>query len=427
LDAELAVLARMIQTGAVEEVIAAGVEPRHFLDQNLGKIFARIVEHHRTWQTPPSRDVVKSWAPDLQLPMTSDALGFLTGELTDRSEYAVVMRTLYSLRDLLHRWEQGDPEIRHHIAEKAQDLIREITMEIPVPRSSRYSDMLTRLSTIKAQQEAGELPGVKCGIPQLDRYIHAIRPTEFVVHAAYSGHGKTTGLVRAAIDAYAGGDDVVFFSLEMEADEVWEMFDSKAASLSREAIAKRELSVADYDNYMQAAARVASARNDVVVIDDTAGAPTVERLLSHVERYQPNTVCVDYLSLMAGSMKGEKDWERVATISRQLKQLARSQKVRVYAAAQNSADAVENGPTEDNVAFSKSIYQDANVMIGYYQNKVMEREKKVEVRLVKNRRGMRPPYGTIFEYWDRDKLIFEDWSDNKHKWLGNLSAEGAAA
>jgi len=202
---------------------------------------------------------------------------------------------------------------------------------------------------------------------------------------------------------------VLFFSLEMEEDEVWELFDARVAQLSREAIFKRQLSVDDYDRYMRAAERVSKARNDIIVFDDTDGTPTVDRLASMIDRFGPQTVCVDYLSLMEAHIRTNNDWERVSLISKSLKQLARSAKIRMYVAAQNNSDAVINGPTEENIAFSKNIFMDCNIMVGYHQDKEMEKKRQVQIRLVKGRGRARPTEHAL-EYWDRDKMLFEPWT-----------------
>lgn len=410
MDSELALVSRMIATGQVEKVIAAGVEPRHFFDLVCRQVYETCLDHVRVWRVPPSAEAIRRRHPDFKLMPVNDDLGYLIKEFVDDCSMKAGVEKWRDIGLMLDKADAGDPEARGRVAELFMEHAREMATLIPIPHSSRLSDMADRIVSIRRQQEASESPGVKIGIPCLDPFVHVVRPTELVVHTAYSGVGKTTGLVRSSVSAYEQEDGpVLFFSLEMSEGEIWEIFDSRVAQLSRESIFKRRLSTDDYERYQRAAERVKGAENDIIVIDDSDGSPTIDKLAALVDRYGPKTVCVDYLSLMEAHIKTSNDWERVAMISKGLKRLARAYKIKVYAAAQNSADAVVNGPTEDNVAFSRTIFHDCNLMVGYHQDREMEKKRQVQVRLVKAR-GRAKPLQHAVEYWDRDAMVFETWT-----------------
>jgi replicative DNA helicase len=418
-DSEMALISRMIETAGVDKVISAGVEPRHFSDDDLRRVYETCVQHYSLWRRSPSLEAVKRRHPDYKRVVVHDDLGYLIDEFRTDSTFREAQRLWDDLGRFLDEAEQ-DPAKKREILPLAMEHYRDLGMRIPTPNAARYSDMITRVNEIRRQQEAGVLPGIRIGIPCLDPWIHVVRKSEFVVFCAYSGHGKTTGLVRSIIQAYREGEVCLLQSLEMDADEVFELFDAEAAKLSRTAIRQREIGDEDWGRYEETAARVTAAKNEIVVIDDSEGPPTVDKLASKIEQYGATTVGVDYLSLMASHAKTDKDWERVTVISRSLKQLARSMRVRVYAAAQNSKDAIENGPTENNIAFSTSIFQDCNVMIGFWESPEMAKKNKVEVRVVKNRAARKPPYKTLYEYWDRDVMSFETWT-RQHDWIDKLT------
>jgi replicative DNA helicase len=234
---------------------------------------------------------------------------------------------------------------------------------------------------------------------------------------------NTQGLVRSSVQAYAAGDVVLMNSLEMSPDEIWEIYDAEAAKLSRRAIQFRDLSEQDYERYEMAAARVRAAQNDIVYVR----AETVDKLAAMVERYGANTACVDYVSLMEGQRRASSDWERTKEVSQSLKKLAGHMNIRVYAAAQSNRDAALNGPTEDNIAHSTSIFSDCNVMIGWHQTPEMARWKQVQGRLVKNRNMDKGPpgesgYYEFKEFWDRDRMIMETWT-SQHLWQAGIKGD----
>lgn len=418
----------MVQVGGTERVVAAGVEAHHFHDLACREVYETCVGHVRTWRAPPSTEAVRRRHPGFQLQQVHDELDYLIVEFRHECAYKSGLQKWQDIGLMLDRADPNndafDPKAKGQVAELFMEHAREMATLIPIARSSRLSDMAQRILAMKEQQREGVLPGVKLGIPQLDPYVYAIRPTEFVVHAAYSNVGKTTGMVRSSIQAYEEGDTPMFVSLEMEEDEIWEMFDAQAAQLSRRAINRRELGDEDWASYERAAERVAGASNDIIVFDELPGGATIDKLASYVDRYNPQTVCVDYISLMQPLVKNIPKWEAVAEISSGLKRLARAYKIRVYAAAQNTRDAAVNGPTEDNIAHSLTVYQDCNLMVGYHQDLEMLKKRQMQIRLVKSR-GSEKPLTHALEYWDKDRLIYEDWT-RQHEWRMKIDSEAPA-
>lgn len=425
-DIELELLSRTIMVGGISDVIAAGIEARHFYDPAARAVFNTCANHYADYGAPLSLDGVKRHHPDYKIVLSSDELAYLIKEFKADRGPKIGLQAWLELRTLLKSAESGDQEARREFPERWAEISRRVVAEMPNSRVSRYSDMGERIATIRRQQDEGTTRGVPTGIPQLDPFVPSIMPGAMFVHCAFTGRGKTQSLVRSAIAAYKAGDNGLFYSLEMNADEIWEMFDAEAAHLSRRAIMRRELGEADYGAYEEAAARVRAASNDIIVVDDIQGSPTVDKVAALIERYSVQTVCVDYISLMQSHLKASADWERVKTISASLKALARSSQCRLYVAAQNSKAAAENGPTEDNIAFSSSIVNDCNVMVGWHQTADWARIDKVQGRLIKLRQGRKGPpgdsgYFEFFEKWQRDRMIMETWTP-AHEWEAKLSA-----
>lgn len=425
-DIELELLSRTVMVGGVSDVIAAGVEARHFHDPKSRAVFQTMEEHYALWHKPLSLDGVRRHHPDYKVVPSSDELGYLIQEFKIDRGVKVGLSATLDLHLLIEQAEMGDKQARREFVERFMEIARRVAAEVPNSRTSRYSDMAERIVAIRRQQQSGVRPGVPTGISQLEPYVPSIMPGYVFVHCAFSGRGKTQSLVRSSIEPYKAGETGLFYSLEMNADEIWEMFDAEAANLSRRAIMRRELGESDYGAYEEAAARVKAAGNDIIVVDDVQGAPTVDKLAALIERFGVSTVCVDYISLMQSHLKASSDWERVKTISASLKALARSTQVKLYVAAQNARDAALNGPTEDNIAYSSAIFNDCNVMVGWHQTSEWARVNKMQGRLLKNRRGERGPpgdsgYYEFYEHWDRDRMVMETWTP-AHEWSAKSDA-----
>jgi replicative DNA helicase len=421
-DIELEVLSRAIMVGGIDQLIAAGIDKRHFYSPDARAVFNTCAEHYALWRRPLSREGLKRHHPDYQIVQTTDDLGYLIQQFGIDRDVKTGMSAILDLHKLQQQVESGDNEARRNYKERFMEIARRVAAESPVSEISRFSDMADRVQKIKSQQESGILPGVPTGIPALDKYVRAIRPGEFFVHTGYSGTGKTQSLVRSSIPTYVAGDTVIMNSLEMSPDEIWEIYDAEAARLSRKAISSRQLGKEDYVRYEEAAAKVKQARNDIIY----TRVMSVDELAAVVDRHKAQTVCVDYVSLMESSRRNAADWERVMDISKSLKKMAGTMGVKVYAAAQNNLKAVEAGPREDNIAHSSSIFMDCNVMVGWFQTTEMARLSKIQGRLLKNRGGDKGPpgdsgYYEFYERWDRDRMIFEPWNE-MHAFAAKLNS-----
>jgi replicative DNA helicase len=419
-DIELELLSRAIMTGGIDQLIAAGIEERHWFDPDTRAVFKTCVDHYTDWRNPLSFEHVKRRHPDYRTVPVSDDLGYLIQEFGQDRGVKIGTSAALDIHELIEKAEMGDHEARRDFIPRFMEIARRVAAEAPGEKVSRLSDMSERLALIRRQQDSGVLPGVPTGIPALDPYVRAIKAGDFFVHCGFSGRGKTQSLARSSVQAYAAGDVVLMNSLEMSPDEIWEIYDAEAAKLSRRAIQFRDLSEEDYERYEKAAARVRTAQNDIVYVR----VETVDKLAAMVERYGAQTVCVDYVSLMDSQLRARADWERVKEVSQSLKRLAGRMNIRVYAAAQSNREAALDGPTEDNIAHSTSIFSDCNVMVGWHQTAEMARVDKVEGRLIKNRNMDKGPRGDsgyyqFYEHWDRDRMAFEPWTAN-HDWQAKL-------
>jgi replicative DNA helicase len=276
--------------------------------------------------------------------------------------------------------------------------------------------MAKRVIVARKEQDLGQRPGLDLGIKFVDQLVQGVRRTDVVGNLAFAGVGKTTGLIRQSWALYLQDVVPMFISLEMEESELTDKFDAMASNISSSALRARQLNQTDWEAYERAAERAREraikSKADMIIVDDTEGEATVDRIAAFVQRWQPGAVFVDYVSLLSAHRDIRSDWERVTYITRSLKRLARSMRVPVFVAAQSSREAEKSGPTLDNIAYSLSLAQDANILIGYHQTEEMDAIRKVEVRLLKNRASRK---GNSFEFWDRDRMIFEPWTSS-HEW-----------
>jgi hypothetical protein len=317
-DIELELLSRAIMTGGIDQLIAAGIEERHWFDPDVRAVFKTCVDHYATWRKPLSLEGVKRRHPDYRVVPVSDDLGYLIQEFgrRPRRQDRHLGRARHPRADREGR--DGRPRGASRLRPRFMEIARRVAAEAPGEKVSRLSDMSERLALIRRQQDSGVLPGVPTGIPPSTPTCARSRLGDFFVHCGFSGRGKTQSLARSSVQAYAAGDVVLMNSLEMSPDEIWEIYDAEAAKLSRRAI-QPPRPLRGRLRALRAGGRSrAPAQNDIVYVR----VETVDKLAAMVERYGAQTVCVDYVSLMDSQLRARADWERVKEVSQSLKRLA---------------------------------------------------------------------------------------------------------
>ena len=255
---------------------------------------------------------------------------------------------------------------------------------------------------------------IPSGFIDLDAKTTGFRPGTLTIIAARPAMGKTAfGLNIAANVAFDKGLPVAFFSLEMTGTELTNRIISARAKVNGNAIKKRNFTEQEWERILDVTARYRSAQ---IYIDDTAGLD-INVLRDRAKRmhvqYGIKMLIVDYLQLMTCNSKRVQNREQeIATISRNLKGIAKDLKIPVIALAQlnRSVDSrAEKRPILSDLRESGSMEQDAdNVMFihrdDYYQPN-SEPTNEAEVIIAKQRSG---PTGIIKLHWNGEFTLFSN-------------------
>ena len=201
----------------------------------------------------------------------------------------------------------------------------------------------------------------RTGIAALDQTIGRLRAGAFVVVGGRTGTGKTVMGVQTALSTAKHGGRVIYFSLEMTADELG-------------------LRVASAEGSVDVSQIMAGNGDELPLLRDTAAqleplpflvcdlpSITVDDVMAvaryHHTRAPLSLIVVDYLQLVSLA-RGEHDRRLgLERISRSLKQLAKELKVPVMALAQLSRQAEGEEPKLSHLRESGAIEQDGDMVI----------------------------------------------------------------
>lgn len=298
------------------------------------------------------------------------------------------------------------------------------------------------LSYIKRMKELGNthLIGETTGFDALDRRTTGLNEGDLVIIAARPAMGKTAVVLNMALANVEANKGVIFFSLEMPAEQLMLRMLAAKTSIPLQNLRKGDLDDSQWSNL---SAAFDDLNTKKLFVDD-GGSININQLRARVRKLAQNEdnnislVVIDYLQLMQGT--GNKDrHQEVSDISRGLKMLAREMKIPIVALSQLNRG-LENRPDKrpmlSDLRESGAIEQDADIIMFVYRDDVYkqrdearkEKEAKdkgeeyksnfvdkpveeAEIIIGKQRNG---PIGTVKLDFHKALTKFVDKPDNNH-------------
>jgi replicative DNA helicase len=218
------------------------------------------------------------------------------------------------------------------------------------------------------------LIGETTGFEALDRRTTGFNAGDLIIIAARPAMGKTALVLNMALKNVEQGKGVIFFSLEMPAEQLMLRMLAAKTSIPLQNLRKGDLDDQQWSNLSGAFDDL----NTKKLFVDDGGSININQLRARVRKLAQNDanniklVIIDYLQLMQGT--GNKDrHQEVSDISRGLKMLAREMKIPIIALSQLNRG-LENRPDKrpmlSDLRESGAIEQDADIIMFVYRDDV---------------------------------------------------------
>ena len=240
-----------------------------------------------------------------------------------------------------------------------------------------------------------EVSGIPSGFREVDFYTEGFTQGDLVVLAARPSVGKTSLALAMAFNIAKRGHPTLVFSLEMDAKQIVSRF--IAMNSRSDLLALRTGNVFD----TEAASALAGVP---ILIDDTPGLSVMElrtkaRRASTHDRLE--VIIVDYIQLMRTAGEEDNRVQEIATITRNLKSLARELNVVIIGLSQLSRAAGDSGlePKLSTLRESGAIEQDADIVMMLWRDKddaPPGAPRLIHGSVAKNRNGPTGPFQLLF-------------------------------
>jgi replicative DNA helicase len=457
LEVEQALLGALISSNDVMDNLPDYFAPCHFAGELHSKIFETI-KNIRDQGSPADPLTITAYLKDNELFQKANGHQYLidlamsTVSITNAPSYARITYDLYLRRQIVQIGEETVIEAKHielqtdamsvieNTEKKLYDLVEGSSER---GRLHSFKEALDEsMSSARAAYERdSHIIGVSSGFRDLDKWLGGLHKSDLRVVAGRPSMGKTAFATNIAFNAAKlklqkseVGSPVVFFSLEMSAEQLATRILASESEIPSDRIRRGEIRGDALKKFYHISKDLGNLE---LFIDDTPNI-TVNQIRNRVRRLKRKReiglVVIDYLQLIESSSLKKNADTRVAEVSeitRALKGLAKEMNVPVIALSQLSR-AVEQRedkkPQLADLRESGSIEQDADVVMfifreEYYKARkeppedTVEHDKwqlemertynRAEIIIAKQRHG---PVGTI-------KLFF----DGKLTRFGNLA------
>ena len=307
---------------------------------------------------------------------------------------------------------------------KFDDLSDKTTTELIDLSNRRHTNSVIPIKELMGKwiekihlQEArsSSLQGISSGYPRLDAMCSGLKPGDMVIVAGRPGMGKTGFAINIALSIAKQNLNVLFFSLEMPAEQILNRFISIECSINSKSLLSAKF---DPDETKRLWGNFDYIANLPIHIDESSSL-TISELRSKAKKLDaelrkksnpkrtdtPNKldcIFIDYLQLMDCTSYKDDVVHQIEYNSKNIKKLAKDLNIPIIAMAQlnrNIEDRrggkIENGgkkPMLSDLKGSGSIEQDADMVLfihreDQYKTKEEDKTNEAEIFIEKNRHG----------------------------------------
>lgn len=228
----------------------------------------------------------------------------------------------------------------------------------------------------------------------------------------YSGIGKSWSNLILGRSAIENGKNVLFAGLESLLEKEYYRFLTVMTEISNTGLLSGKINLQDFIEKEKELKERARANFYLATWGDREDY-TVRDILRNVNKYKPDLLLVDYLSLLTKNSK-EEGWKDLKGVSKALKAIAVGKKIPVVAIVQSNSSTFDKEEiTIDSSSESKGINTDADFMLGI--TKVKGKNNMLRINSAKERDSENKFSGIYQTNWDSGKIKFLTFDNGENE------------
>lgn len=385
MTSQFQVINKILQNKDYSFITLNNLTAEHFFNYTAEYEF--IKAHYDAYHTVPDRLTFLNTFPEFSIQDVNEPDNYLIEQLYNDYNQSYLASRFNGIKKLLEADDTAG----------ATRFFLDSVEKLHIGSALQCTDIMSDTSRYERYLDAGTNQSkyfISTGFPELDKIITGIdRRNENMVIAARTGVGKSMMLCAIAAAASKQGLTVGIYSGEMSVDKVAYRIDTLLGKIDNRKISRGDLFYKDhYKNYLDSLKCANYGPIKVITPNDIAGPATVDALQAFVEKEHLDILFVDQYSLLEDTSRARVAHEKVANISKAIKNLQVLKQIPIISVTQMNRTKNED-KTQDTtqIALSDRIGQDATVLLmldkqdaedpnhpGYY---------KFTVNIVKSRDG----------------------------------------
>lgn len=415
---EKGVLAAVLDDAEVAGVVAEILDPLDFVEPRNETIFRKVMQFYTEGRPFDILQMTHSLAEEGQLNLVGGLSYFM--ELLDVDAlhanadpitYASIVKEASDRRSLSLVGANMQQQAQSGSGMNSDDIVAYMQANVQKFAEGSFGGTGIKLSDCLDDEFSilednfyngtAEADFIPTGFVDLDASINGLAPGQMIIIAGRPGMGKTTlALDFARNAAFLSDKTVLFFSLEMRTRELLHKLWAAEAHVPHKKIrAAKDLTEEDWRKLGKAKEKLANANFYVDDSEQLDFAMLRAKCLKQKARADGlDLVILDYLQLMDAGKGNDPREQKIAAISRGVKNLAKELDCPIIVLAQlnrGSVNRPDKTPVASDLRESGSLEQDADVVILLNRPEVFDPNNKpgiTEIIVDKVRAGER---GTI--------------------------------
>ena len=380
MTSQLQVLNKVLQTKDFSLIELNNLTEDFFF--NYKAEFNYIKNHYEKYQSVPDKLTFISIFPEFDIIEVTEPDNYLIEQLYKDYNSSFIASRFNQIKKLIE--EDKTDEAVAYLVNSVDNLHQGSAIQSHdlLTDTSRYDRYLERVANHDKYY-------IRTGFPELDNIIGGLdRENENMVIAARTGIGKTWTLLIMAAAAVQQGLRVGIYSGEMSVDKVGYRIDTIIGGINNNIITRGiDTSVqTQYKNYLENLKKGIYSKDGrgalkVLTPNDIAGPATVAALRAFVDKEHLEILFIDQYSLLEDTSHAQSGHERVANISKAVKNLQVMKRIPIVSVAQMNRTKNDDGEKDTTqIGLSDRIGQDATCVIMLDREREYLDEQKTQVK-----------------------------------------------
>jgi len=420
-EAEAGVLGALMLNNSLFDAVGDILEPRHFFDEQHGRIFATIaslvlasrpadtVSLLAALQAAGHADIDFALLAGIgQVPFGLGSVRRYAEVIVDRALQRGLIEAAADVREIAVEPGLEAAERLDKAQAKLQALALHRGRQEPVPVSDMAAELRDRIAALNDGQVES---GIRTGIPGIDKRLNGgLRGGKLIILAARPAVGKSSLAMQLCINLAESGHGAAFLSQEMPKQDLMDRVGCNVGRILLDNVITGKLRDCEWPRLTEAVDRLATLP---LFLDDQPALTLADiqaKARALVRQHGIKLLVLDYIQLCGSRKTVDKRHHQIEEISRGLKTLAKQLDITVLALSQLNRgleSRVGGKPQLSDLKESGAIEEDADVVILLSLDHIADHGAKViEADFAKNRQGR---VGSVALAFDGG---FQSWTDS---------------